>query len=137
MVPSDRSPTRALTPISGSIYSSGDYRPLASLTQAQTPVTAESSPPCKRRKMLCKPGKVMKDSYFKGFQWTRTFVSGPLDPLLNRYTFYCQICKTNISIYSKGAREILRHYKTQGHLRRDQRWRYTNISVKWVPLRAK
>ena len=122
------SPARALTPNSGSSYSSGEYRPLASLTQAQTPVPAEASPPRKRRRMLCKPGKVMKDAYSKGIQWTRPFVSGPLDPLHNRYKFYCQICKTNISIYSKGAREILRHYKTQGHLRRDQRWRYEYLS---------
>ena len=121
-------PSRVATPNSGSSYSSADYRPLASLTQAQSPVTSNPSPPRKRRKMLCKPGKVMKDAYFKGIQWTRTFVSGPLDPLHNRYKFYCQICKTNISIYSKGAREILRHYKTQGHLRRDQRWRYEHLS---------
>ena len=120
-------PARVLTPCSGSSYSSGDYRPLASLSQAQAPVGADSSPPRKRRRMLCKPGKVMKDAYFKGIQWTRPFVSGPLDPLHNRYKFYCQICKTNISIYSKGARAILRHYKTQGHLRRDQRWRYEHL----------
>ena len=93
----------------------------------QAPVGADSSPPRKRRRMLCKPGKVMKDAYFKGIQWTRLFVSGPLDPLHNRYKFYCQICKTNISIYSKGARENLRHYKTQGHLRRDQKWRYEHL----------
>ena len=125
---SDMGLARALTPNSGSSYSSGDYRPLASLTQGPALTTVESSPPRKRRKKLCKPGKVMKDAYFKGIQWTRTFVSGPLDPLHNRYKFYCQICKTNISIYSKGAREILRHYKTQGHLRRDQRWRYEHLS---------
>ena len=121
---SDMGLARALTPNSGSSYSSGDYSPLASLTQETTPTTVETSPPRKRTKMLCKPGKVMKDAYFKGIQWTRSFVSGPLDPLHNRYKFYCQICKTNISNYSKGAREILRHYKTQGHLRRDQKWRY-------------
>ena len=118
---------RALTPNSGSSYSSGDYRPLASLTQEPAPTVVESSPPRKRRKVLCKPGKVMKDAYFKGIQWTRSFVSGPLDPLHNRYKFYCQICKTNISIYSEGAREILQHYKTQGHLRRDEKWRYERL----------
>ena len=31
------------------------------------------------------------------------------------------------SIYSKGAREILRHYKKEGHLRKDQKWRYVNL----------
>ena len=41
---SDIGPARAITPNSGSSYSSGDYRPLASLTQVQTPITANSSP---------------------------------------------------------------------------------------------
>ena len=37
------------------------------------------------------------------------------------------LCKTNVSIYSKGALEILRHYRTEGHLRRDQKWRYVHL----------
>ena len=57
-------------------------------------------------------------------EWTRTFVSGPVDPKWNRYKFYCQICKANISIYVKGAREILRHHSSEKHLQKDQRWRY-------------
>ena len=68
--------------------------------------------------------KVMKEAYFRGMEWTRTFVSGPVDPKWNKYKFYCQICKANISIYSKGAREILRHHSSEKHLRKDQRWRY-------------
>ena len=76
---------------------------------------------------MSKPGKVMKDAYFKGILWTRTFVTGPLDPIHNKYKFYCMLCKTNVSIYSKGAREILRHYKTEGHLRRDQKWRFVHL----------
>ena len=66
----------------------------------------------------------MKEAYFQGMEWTRTFVSGPMDPRWNPYKFYCQICKANISIYGKGAREILRHHSTEKHLRKDQRWRY-------------
>ena len=66
----------------------------------------------------------MKEAYFKGMEWTRTFVSGPVDPKWNQYKFYCQICKANILIYSKGAREILRHHASEKHLRKDQRWRY-------------
>ena len=69
----------------------------------------------------------MKDAYFKGLEWTRTFVSGPLDQKWNPYKFYCQICKANISIYGKGAREIRRHHSTEKHLRKDQRWRYENL----------
>ena len=54
----------------------------------------------------------MKEEYFEGMVWTRTFVSGPVDPKWNPYKFYCQICKGNISIYGKGARAILRRYAT-------------------------
>ena len=80
-------PARVLTPNSGSSYSSGDYRHLVSFSQAQSPVPVTTSPPRKRRKRLSKPGKVMKDAYFKGIQWTRTFVSGPLDPISTGTSF--------------------------------------------------
>ena len=73
--------------------------------------------------------KIMKESYFKGMKWTKTFVSGPVDPRWNPYNFYCQICKGNISIYGRGAREILRHHATDRHLRKDQRWRYEHLST--------
>ena len=69
----------------------------------------------------------MKDAYFKGIQWTRTFVTGPVDPIHNKFKFYCMLCKTNVSIYSKGAREILRHYKKEGRLRKGQKWRYVHL----------
>ena len=69
----------------------------------------------------------MKEAYFKGMEWTRFFVSGPVDPKWNRYKFYCQICKANISIYGKGAREILRHHSTEKHFMKDQRWRYEHL----------
>ena len=76
------------------------------------------------RRKVTRSCKVMKEAYFKGMELTRTFVSGPVDPRWNPYKFYCQICKANISIYGKGAREILRHHSTEKHLRKDQRWRY-------------
>ena len=47
--------------------------------------------------------KIMKGEYFEGIAWTRSFVCGPVDPKWNRYKFYCQICKKNVSIYGKGA----------------------------------
>ena len=71
--------------------------------------------------------KVMKDAYFKGIQWTRNFVSGPVDPIHNKFKFYCMICKSNVSIYSEGARELWRHNKTEGHLRKDEKWRYIHL----------
>ena len=34
-----------------------------------------------------------------------------------------------MSIYSKGARELLRHYQKESHLRKDQRWRYEHLGT--------
>ena len=50
--------------------------------------------------------------------------NGPSHSWKWTYKFYCQICKANISIDGKGAREILRHHSTEKHLRKDQLWRY-------------
>ena len=73
--------------------------------------------------------KIMKEAYFKGMEWTKTFVSGPVDPRWNPYKFFCKICKGNISIYGRGAREILRHHATERYLRKDQRWRYEQLAT--------
>ena len=80
--------------------------------------------------------KIMKEAYFKGMEWTKTFVSGPIDPRWNRYKFYCQICKGNISIYGRGVREILRHHSTERHLRKDQRWRYEHLCTVHPVIKA-
>ena len=58
-----------------------------------------ASPSCsKSKRKVTKYCKIMKEAYFKGMEWTRTFVSGPVDPRWIKYKFYCQICKANISI---------------------------------------
>ena len=72
----------------------------------------------------------MKEAFFKGIQWTRTFVTGSLDPEHNRHKFHCQIYKTNVSIFSKGAREIVRHFQCESHIRKDQRWRFEYLKKK-------
>ena len=97
-------------------YSKGDYEPLSTI---QTPTVRKESfpsPPRKKRLIRSRPGKVMKPAYSKGIQWTRVFVTGTLDPVHNKHKLYSQICKTNVSIYSKGAREIIRHYQSEAHL---------------------
>ena len=108
-------------------FCSTDYEPLATLTADQA---SASSPPRKRRRVPGRSGKIMKEAYSKGIQWTRTFVTGPLDPEHNKHKFYCQICKANVSIFSKGAREITRHFQCESHFRKDQRWRYENLKKK-------
>ena len=34
-----------------------------------------------------------------------------------------------MSIYGRGAKEILRHHSTERHLHKDQRWRYEHLAV--------
>ena len=69
----------------------------------------------------------MREAYSRGIKWTRTFVTRSLDPEHNWLQFYCQIWKANISIFSKGAREIVRHYQSESHLRKDQHWRFEHL----------
>ena len=123
-------PAHETIPSPGSAYSLGDYAPLSTLVSKSGKAGAGKSPPRKRRRYAGRPGKVMKEAYFKGIAWTKVFVTGPLDPGHNQYKFYCKICKTNVSIRSKGAREIVRHYQPESHLRKDQLWRYTHLSRK-------
>ena len=123
----DTGPMMLASPGSG--YSVEDYAPLSRLLPKTADKRQASKPPAKRRRVATRPGKVMKEAYFKGIRWTKTFVTGPLDPVHNQHKFYCQICKTNVSIYSKGAREIIRHYQGESHLRKDQRWRFEHLGV--------
>ena len=81
------------------------------------------------RKAVPRSSRILREEMLDGMAWTRTFVSGPLDPKWNPYKFYCQICKGNISIYGRGAKEVLRHHSTEHHLRKDQRWRYEHLTV--------
>ena len=109
-------------------YSEGDYRPLNVIQAEDQPQRPGGSPPRKKRRFVGRPGKIMKAAHFKGIQWTKMFVTGPLDPVHKKHKFFCHICKTNVSIYSKGAREIVRHYQSEAHLRKDQRWRFEHLS---------
>ena len=42
---------------------------------------------------------------------------------------WCHICKRNFSIKTKGTLEILRHHRSEKHLRRDHRWRYEHLKT--------
>ena len=69
-------------------------------------------------------GVPLREEFFAKIGWTRSFISGPADPLHNPYMVWCHICKKNFSIRTKGTMEILRHHRTEKHLRKDQRLRY-------------
>ena len=81
----------------------------------------------KGNKRLSRRGVPMREEFFSKIGWTRSFISGPADPLHNPLMVWCHICKKNFSIKSKGPYEILRHHRTDRHLRRDQRWRYEHL----------
>ena len=81
----------------------------------------------KGNKKLSRRGVPMREEFFCKIGWTRSFISWPADPLHNPHMVWCHICKKNFSIKSKGPYEILRHHRTDRHLRRDQRWRYEHL----------
>ena len=78
----------------------------------------------KRIKRTTHRGVPMREEFFAKIGWTRSFISGPADPIHNPLMVWCHICKRNFSIRSKGTMEILRHHRSERHLRKDQRWRY-------------
>ena len=97
--------------------------------QAQKDQTEGHSKSRKKKgnKRLSRRGVPMREEFFSKIGWTRSFISGPADPLHNPLMVWCHICKKYFSIKSKGPYEILRHHRTDRHLRRDQRWRYEHL----------
>ena len=55
--------------------------------------------------------------------FAKVFATGPDDPLKNRYSFYCMLCKRNISMRTRGLYELKRHFQRDCHFRADQRLR--------------
>ena len=82
-----------------------------------------------KSKRMPRRGVPMREEFFSKIAWTRSFISGPADPLHNPYMVWCHICKKNFSIKTKGTVEILRHHRTEKHLRRDQRWRFEHLKT--------
>ena len=92
--------------------------------KAKTKTQPKTTPKAKRQSQR---GVPMREEFFAKIGWTRSFISCPADPIHNPYMVWCHICKKNFSIRSKGTMEILRHHRTEKHLRRDQRWRYEHL----------
>ena len=102
---------------------------LQELREQARPITRTASKFKKRKsdRRLTRRGVPMREEFFSKTGWTRSFISGPADPVHNPLMVWCHICKKNFSIKSKAPYEILRHHRTQRHLRRDQRWRYEHL----------
>ena len=119
-------------PESNSPESSGQDTTLFEMkerAQASTESTETSSRTKKRKgnRRLTRRGLPMREEFFAKIGWTRSYISGPADPVHNPHMVWCHICKKNFSIKSKGPYEILRHHRTERHLRRDQRWGYEHL----------
>ena len=99
---------------------------LRTQTSPAPPLASSSGKAPKRKRRKQTRGVPMREEFFSKIGWTRSFISGPADPLHNPYMVW-HICKKNISVKTKGTLEILRHHKTERHLRRDQRWRYEHL----------
>ena len=82
-----------------------------------------------KSKRIPRRGVPMREEFFSKIGWTRSFISGPADPLHNPHMVWCHMCKKNFSIKTKGTVEILRHHRTEKRLRRDQRWRYEHLKT--------
>ena len=70
----------------------------------------------KRERRAPQRGIPMREEFCAKIGWTRSFISGPADPLHNPLMVWCHMCKKNFSIKTKGAFEILRHHRSERHL---------------------
>ena len=70
-----------------------------------------------------KGGYVFTEEMLELAPFAKVFATGPDDPLKNRYSFYCMLCKKNISMRTRGLYGLKRHFQRDCHLRTDQRIR--------------
>ena len=68
-------------------------------------------------------GYVFTEEMLELAPFAKVFVTGPDDPLNNRYSFYCMFYKRNISMRTRGLYELKRHFQRDCHFRADQRLR--------------
>ena len=103
--------------------------PDVTLSEVREQTLSERSRSKVKSKKMAEPkqqsqrGVPMREEFFAKIGWTRSFISGPADPLHNPYTVWCHICKKKFSIRTKGTMEILRNHRTEKYLRKDQRRR--------------
>ena len=67
-----------------------------------------------------KGGYVFADEMLDLVPFAKVFATGPDDPLNNRYSFYCMLCKRDILLRTRGLYELKRHFQRDCPLRADQ-----------------
>ena len=76
----------------------------------------------KGTKRMPQGGVPMREELFKKIGWTRSSISGPAVPVHNPL----MVCWKRNS--TKGTLEILRHHRSEKHLRREQKWCYEHLT---------
>ena len=49
--------------------------------------------------------------------------TGPLDRDKTPYKWWCRVCKTELSLMSRGSLELVSHYRSESHLVKEHRIR--------------
>ena len=71
----------------------------------------------------------MRETYFKGTDWTKSFVSGPLKPSLEPVQVLLpNLQRQYIHLWKKSPRDPASS-QSERHLRKDQRWQYEHLST--------
>ena len=102
--PTSVSATRPNVSSSDEMGSSGFTSQDATLSELrdQTRVgKPHEEPPSKRAKKtrrVSRKGVPMREEFFRKIGWTRSFISGPADPVHNPLMVWCHICKRNFSL---------------------------------------
>ena len=93
--------------------------PIVETTDTSGEDTDTSQP---RRRVRSKPTFKMKKSYATS-DLARFFVTGPTDASTKLSEFYCRLCQKDVSVFTHGSSEVLRHFQGIRHFARVQRLR--------------
>ena len=81
-----------------------------------------------------KPRLQLNLQMFRKHPVFKFFVTAPMDPEANPHKWRCRVCSIELSLKTKGALEILSHYRTEAHLIREHRLR---METPGLPLYGK
>ena len=76
----------------------------------------------RRQKRVSRKRYTLKKSHATS-KLASLFVTGASNAAENPGSFFCRLCRKDISIAAKGAFEIRRHFQGHKHLKKDQRYR--------------
>ena len=84
------------------------------VTQIENPIGSG-----KRRR----PKYSLTGSMFKKHPVLKFSATGPLDRDKTPYKWWCRVCKTELSLMSRGSLELVSHYRSESHLVKEHRIR--------------